>query len=100
MNQTLAVAVQAAKIKGDYLHAKYYYGVECTDCERSAELIHTHFLLTHKDACLEGACVDIPSFAESDIDSILNQSPTTINCAITISTVSTGSCSAITIEKL
>ncbi len=99
MNQTLAVAVQAAKIKGDYLHAKYYYGVDCLECDKSISLIHTHFLLTHQ-SCLEGACVDIPSFAESDIEDLQNQTPNTVNCAITISTISTGSCGTITIEKL
>lgn len=100
MNQTLAVAVQAAKIKGNILHSKYYYGVDCPECDRSPELIHTHFLLTHQTTCLEGACVDIPGFAESDINDLINSSPTTTSCAISISTVSTGSCSAITIEKL
>lgn len=100
MNQTLAVAVQAAKIKGNYLHGKYYYAVDCTDCDRSKELIHTHFLFTHLSCLEDSTCVTVPAFAQSDINDLLNQSPISIDCAITIAPISTGSCGTITITKL
>jgi len=101
MNQTLAIIVQAARVRGEYLHGSYYYGItECCGCDtKLKQWLHAHFLLNNS-TCLDSIeCVTYP-----DVDVITEIADETgqvdTDCNVTLSHSTGSSCSDLIITKV